>query len=540
MDVDDLDERIEEEIDRKIDEKLEQKLDNAENQSTQNQTQDQDKDGKLTRRSFLKTLGLGAGGLALSSLGASNIRITDEGITKDGQSLTPFLPGTNKIEQDLNLNGNQIKNVGAQQRDFNQKADLTTNGVLKETQLPDIAITNTNVVANQTERLSLNAQEGDIAIQTDTSQTFILSNNDPTTDTNWKQIQLNVLGAIDGQTITPAQTGTSNNPTTVVADEIRNSAGDVLFPSAESTLLAYGSSDNNVYVHDVGGSFPLDTTLTQATGDIDAGVEFSSDNSLVAYGSNDNNVYIHNVGGGFPLNTTLTESESSVRGDVTFSPNDSLIAHSTDEGNVYVHDVGGSFPLNETLSASNKSRIRGGPSFSPDNSFIAYGNTDGNVYVHDVGGSFPLNTTLTQPNSSARNVSFLSGISMLGYGSSEGNVYLHDVGGGFPLNTTLTQSTSSVRGNVVISPDNSFIAYGDDVGDVFVHDVGGNFPLNKKLTEPDSVVRIAAFSAGNNFFMVNDRSTDGIYIYDVPSFSLNTSFSAATSSIFSHGSFNSV
>jgi len=101
------------------------------------------------------------------------------------------------------------------------KADLTqSGGVLVASQLPDLAITNIDVVADQSSRLALNAEEGDVAIQTDISETFILSTNDPTVDSNWKKVQLDVLGAIDGQQITPSQTGTSTNPTTVESDTV--------------------------------------------------------------------------------------------------------------------------------------------------------------------------------------------------------------------------------------------------------------------------------------------------------------------------------
>jgi len=91
--------------------------------------------------------------------------------------------------------------------------------------------------------------------------------------------------------------------------EVRTGAGDVLFSGVgESTLLAYGSNDNNVYVHDVGGGFSLNSTLAQANFSVRGGVSFSPDNSLLAYGSDDDNVYVHDVGGGFPLNSTLTQA----------------------------------------------------------------------------------------------------------------------------------------------------------------------------------------------------------------------------------------
>jgi len=147
------------------------------------------------------------------------------------------------------------------------KADLTqSGGVLVASQLPDLAITNIDVVADQTARLALNAEEGDVAIQTDISETFILSTNDPTVDSNWKKVQLDVLGAIDGQQITPAQTGTSTNPTDVVANSIDTNSltgvnqGCRVFLSSDQSISSGNVSkiqfDSEVY--DSGNNF--DTT----------------------------------------------------------------------------------------------------------------------------------------------------------------------------------------------------------------------------------------------------------------------------------------
>jgi len=174
---------------------------------------------------------------------------------------------------------------------------------------------------------------------------------------------------------------------------------------------------------------------------------------------------------------------------------------------------------------------------------LAYGSNDQNVYVHDVGGSFPLNSTLSQAGRGVQGgVSFSPDNSLIAYGSNDNNVYVHDVGGSFGLNTILSQAGNNVRGSVSFSPDNSLIAYGSSDNNVYVHDVGGAFPLNSTLTDPGGIVRTVDFSAGNNFLMVSEANTgsDEIFIYDVPSLSLNTSFSAATDTIFSFGSFNSV
>jgi hypothetical protein len=115
--------------------------------------------------------------------------------------------------------------------DFADKADLNSTGVLKSTQVPNLSITSVDVVADQTARLNLAAQEGDVAIQTDINETFVLSTNDPTVDSNWKKVQLDVVGAIDGQTITPGQVGTSSSRSNIFADDVgaRSIASDYLY-----------------------------------------------------------------------------------------------------------------------------------------------------------------------------------------------------------------------------------------------------------------------------------------------------------------------
>jgi len=177
--------------------------------------------------------------------------------------------------------------------------------------------------------------------------------------------------------------------------EVRTGAGDVLFSASTGPLLAYGSDDNNVYVHDVGGSFPLNSTLSQAGSSVRGGVSFSPDNSLLAYGSNDNNVYVHDVGGSFPLNSTLTQAGDKVRGGVSFSPDNSLIAYGDDNGDIFVHDVGGSFPLNSTLT--DPQDFVKTVDFSAGNNFLmvseAFTGSD-EIFIYDV-PSLSLNTSLS-------------------------------------------------------------------------------------------------------------------------------------------------
>jgi len=88
---------------------------------------------------------------------------------------------------------------------YTEKADLTgSDGVLVSEQVPDLAITQTFVVEDETERLELDVEEGDVAIQEDNETTYIFTGGDSSDDDNWSVIQFDVLGAIEDNAITPS------------------------------------------------------------------------------------------------------------------------------------------------------------------------------------------------------------------------------------------------------------------------------------------------------------------------------------------------
>lgn len=82
-------------------------------------------------------------------------------------------------------------------------ASLDSSGKLITSQLPSVAITDTFVVANQAAMLGLTAaQQGDIAIRTDLSESFILTNGDPSVLANWQFLESPSGGvtSVNGQT----------------------------------------------------------------------------------------------------------------------------------------------------------------------------------------------------------------------------------------------------------------------------------------------------------------------------------------------------
>lgn len=63
---------------------------------------------------------------------------------------------------------------------------LDANGKLLVSVLPSIAITETFVVGSQAAMLALVAERGDVAVRTDTSETYVLTTDDPTVLANWQ------------------------------------------------------------------------------------------------------------------------------------------------------------------------------------------------------------------------------------------------------------------------------------------------------------------------------------------------------------------
>jgi len=170
-------------------------------------------------------------------------------------------------------------------------------------------------------------------------------------------------------------------------------------PIAIRDPLAYGSQDDNVYVHDT-PDWSLRETLSES-GDTVQSVTFSPDGEQIAYGSRDDNVYVHDTSD-WGSSETLTEAGGIVW-SVTFSPDGSQIAYGSQDANVYLHDTS-DWSLQETLTESGSSPYS--VTFSPDGSQIAYGSQDANVYLHDT-SDWSLQETLTEAGASVWSVTFL-------------------------------------------------------------------------------------------------------------------------------------
>ena len=70
----------------------------------------------------------------------------------------------------------------------NGVASLDSSGLIPSAQLPPLAKVTVSAVANQGARLALTAEAGDIAIQSDNGQSYVLSASPASTDANWKAL----------------------------------------------------------------------------------------------------------------------------------------------------------------------------------------------------------------------------------------------------------------------------------------------------------------------------------------------------------------
>jgi len=95
-----------------------------------------------------------------------------------------------------------------------EKADLNapagSGGKLVIGQAPNITITETSVVADAAERLQLDVQEGDVAIQTNVSTSFIFTGGDNVAP-NWQALDFDAVGAIAGEDIAPGDVNASGD-----------------------------------------------------------------------------------------------------------------------------------------------------------------------------------------------------------------------------------------------------------------------------------------------------------------------------------------
>ena len=133
-------------------------------------------------------------------------------------------------------------------------ASLDGAGKIPSGQLPATAIAEIFVVASQAAMLALTAQTGDIAVRTDVSKSFILSEAPASTLANWVELlsPTDAVQSVDGNTGVITLSGTYLNKTTGVLAGNLNAGGFTVTNLA--TPSANSDAATKVYVDTVAGS----------------------------------------------------------------------------------------------------------------------------------------------------------------------------------------------------------------------------------------------------------------------------------------------
>ena len=90
-------------------------------------------------------------------------------------------------------------------------------------------------------------------------------------------------------------------------------------------------------------------------------MSFSPDNSLIAYGDDNGDIFVHDVGGSFQLNSTLNDPNGNVK-TVDFSAGNNFLMVSegfTGSDEIFIYDVP-SLSLNTSFSATTDSIFSSG------------------------------------------------------------------------------------------------------------------------------------------------------------------------------------
>ena len=152
-------------------------------------------------------------------------------------------------------------------------ATLGSDGKIPASQMPAIAINETFTVASQTAMLALTAQRGDMAIRTDTSRTYVLASDSPSTLADWKE-----LTAAGQVTSVAGRSGTVTLAKTDVGLANVDNTSDANKPVSTATQTALDSKAATSHTHTIANVTGLQTT-------IDTKVPYTATTRLVIYAS---------------------------------------------------------------------------------------------------------------------------------------------------------------------------------------------------------------------------------------------------------------
>lgn len=167
--------------------------------------------------------------------GSSGVIAVTAPITNTGTSTSANIGITTGTTSGTVAAGNDSRITGAEQTSnkgqANGYAGLDADGKLSSSTIPAVAITSVFEVATQSAQLALSAQEGDVAVRTDESKSYIKNSGTAGTMADWTLLRtpsdtvLSVNGATGAVTLTYSDVGAAASSHTHTMSAITN-AGD--------------------------------------------------------------------------------------------------------------------------------------------------------------------------------------------------------------------------------------------------------------------------------------------------------------------------
>lgn len=158
------------------------------------------------------------------------------------------------------------------------KADLVA-GLIPTSQLPPLAINEVFTPANQTARLLLTAQRGDMAIQVDNGVTYVLASDSPSTNADWKVVSAaGAVNSVAGKTGTVSlvkadvglgsvdNTSDASKPVSTAMQTALNLKVTLPADPNADRILFWDDSTGTVTWLSLGTGLQIDATTLNATG----------------------------------------------------------------------------------------------------------------------------------------------------------------------------------------------------------------------------------------------------------------------------------
>lgn len=212
----------------------------------------------------------------------------------------------------------------------NGYASLDAGGKVPQAQIPAVAITNTFVVNSEAEMLALVCQTGDVAIRSDSNNTYILQSEPASTLSNWKAL-LTPIDGVTSVTFGDGLTSTTVTNTGTIANTDRGSSQNIFKNVTVPGQTTITSTVNNDSLNIApGDNVTLTTsgktlTITSEPGFIDWSI---TSTSITATPSNG---YFVNTSAGvvtitLPATATIGDMVGIVDYSGTFSVNNCIVA----------------------------------------------------------------------------------------------------------------------------------------------------------------------------------------------------------------------